>query len=81
MVHDVWSDAAEKAGIDLRHFDSAVPLAERLAWARGAGLDVAAVLARSSCRHPQSVSNQVRLLAAAAASSRTYVPPELVVAE
>ena len=78
MVHNVWVDAAEDAGIDLARFDPTAPLVERIAWASGIGLDVAAVYAWSSCRHPQSVANQVRKCMAAAPSSRTFVPTELV---
>ena len=80
MVHDVWVDAAEEAGIDLSRFDPTAPLVERIAWASGVGLDVAAVYTRSS-RRRQSVGNQVRECVAVAASSRAYVPLELVVTE
>lgn len=54
------------------------PLAARIAWAGGVGLDVATVYACSSLRHSQPVAEQVRECVEFAAYNRMYVPSELV---
>ena len=58
-VHSAWAAAAITAGMDLTGFDPASPIAERVNWARNAGLDVAAVYGRSTTRYPQPVAEQV----------------------
>jgi len=78
MVHDGWADAATRAGIDLTGLDPAAPLAERIAWARSVGLDVATVYARCNQRYPQSIADQVRECTVFAAGNRMYVPHDLV---
>ena len=58
-VHGVCAAAATTAGMDLTGFDPASPIAERVNWARNAGLDVAAVYGRSTICYLQPVAEQV----------------------
>lgn len=78
MINDVWAEAATRAGVNFTGFDPATSLAERIAWARAIGFDIATVYACCSRRHPQPAADQVRECVAFAASNRMYVPPELV---
>lgn len=76
QAHDSWIEAARKAGLDLTGFDPETPLGQRVAWARGQGLDIGTVLARYSSKLQHSTADQVRDNVQAAAAGRCYVPPE-----
>lgn len=78
LVHDVWIEAATKAGLDLTGFEPDAPLAQRLAWAESRRLDIGAVLSRYSSKLQHSTTGQVRDCIQFAAANHTYVPPELV---
>jgi DNA invertase Pin-like site-specific DNA recombinase len=77
-VHQEWTAAAAQAGLDLTGFDPAAPLADRLTWARGRSLDLAAILSRFSTDVQQSTESQVRECCEFAARHRLYCPPEYV---
>jgi hypothetical protein len=78
MVHEVWVDAARRAGTDLTGFDPGAPLEERLAWAARMGLEVGAVLSRFSKKMQHSTAAQVRDCVKFAAGAGVYTPPEFV---
>src|SRR5262245_56237583 len=78
QAHLTWVEAAGKAGVDLRGFRPDAPLAERLAWARGQGLEIAAVLSRFSTKLQHSTQTQVQENVEFAAWHRMYPPPEYV---
>jgi len=59
MAQQWWFEAATKAGIDLTGFDPHAPLAERIAWAIQAGLEIAVVLSRFSSKLQHSTKAQV----------------------
>src|SRR6516162_3434862 len=76
QAHQTWMEAAGKAGVDLRGFRPDAPLAERLAWARGQGLEIATVLSRFSSKLQHSTHSQVQENVAFAAWHRMYPAPE-----
>ena len=80
-VHDRWLKAARTAGIDRTGFEPSADLETRLAWARGAGLKTAGVLARQSTKMQHSIDDQVRECVECAAGNRLYAPPEYVCAD
>ena len=73
-----WIDAAAKAGIDLTNFRPDAPLAARLAWAQGNGLEIGTTLSRFSSKLQHSTPAQVHDNVQFAANHKTYVPPEFV---
>ena len=74
-AHEWWIDAARKAGIDLSGFDPAAPLAERIAWAIQAGLEIAAVLSRFSSKLQHSTTAQVQHNVEYAGKAQACTPP------
>lgn len=75
-----WQEVTVKAGTDLSGFDPASPLAERIAWARSKGSEIAGVYARCSTKR-QSAADQVPKCLAFAFANRLYVPPEMVLVD
>ena len=73
-----WLAAAARAGIALDGFDPAAALPQRIAWAQGAGLDIATVLSRYSSKLQHSTESQVQANIEFAARQRLYTPPELI---
>lgn len=73
-----WIEAAKKAGIDMTGFDPAAPLAERIAWAIQAGLDIGAILSRFSSKLQHSTAAQVQHTIEYAGCHKLYVPPEFI---
>lgn len=74
-----WMEAAEKSGkIDLSGFDPTATLADRIAWAEQARLDIAAILSRYSTKMQDSTESQVKHCIDYAARHGIYVPPELI---
>jgi DNA invertase Pin-like site-specific DNA recombinase len=77
-AHQWWVETAMKAGIDLTGFDPQAPLAERIAWAIQAGLEIAAVLSRFSSKLQHSTRAQVQCNVEYAGHHKMYVPPEFI---
>jgi DNA invertase Pin-like site-specific DNA recombinase len=77
-AHERWMEVAAKAGIDLTSFNLNSTLAERVAWARSSGLDIATILARFSSKLQHSTRAQVEEDVAFAAWHEHYPPPELI---
>ena len=77
-VHDIWIDAAARAGINLCGFNAAASLPDRLAWAARVGLTIGTVLSRYSMKLQHSTTDQIRDCLQFAAAERTYVPPEYI---
>jgi DNA invertase Pin-like site-specific DNA recombinase len=75
-AHQLWTEAAGRAGLDLSGFDPAAPLADRVAWARARGLGIAAVLSRFSSKLQHSTAAQIEDCITFAAWHRLYTPPE-----
>lgn len=73
-----WIDASQKAGINLTGFDPGAPLAERIAWAVEAGLDIAVILSRFSSKLQHSTRAQVQHTIEYAGLHKMYVPPEFL---
>ena len=59
-VHEWWTEAAAKAGLDLSGFRPDSPFAERASWAAGIGLVLAAILSRFSTKMQHSTEAQVK---------------------
>jgi site-specific DNA recombinase len=77
-AHQWWIETAKKARIDLTGFDPAAPLAERIAWASQAGLEIAAALSRFSSKLQHSTQAQVQHAVEYAAFHKMYTPPEYI---
>ena len=77
-AHQWWIETAAKTGIDLAGFDPHAPLAERIAWATQAGLEIAVVLSRFSSKLQHSTRAQVQHTVEFAGHHKTYVPPEFL---
>jgi DNA invertase Pin-like site-specific DNA recombinase len=77
-AHQWWIETAKKAGIDLTGFDPQAPLAERIAWAIQAGLEIAVVLSRFSSKLQHSTRAQVQHTVEYAGHHKMYVPPEFI---
>jgi DNA invertase Pin-like site-specific DNA recombinase len=77
-AHGWWIEAAKKAGINLTGFDPNAPLAERIAWAIQAGLDIAVVLSRFSSKFQHSTDAQVQYNVEYGAWHGLYTPPEFI---
>ena len=78
VAHQKWLATAARAGIDLSGFDPLATLAQRIAWARGKGLDIATVLARYSKALQHSTRAQVEDDVEFAAWNHMYPPPEFI---
>lgn len=78
MAHQWWIAMAARAGIDLTGFDPRAPLAERIAWAIQAGLEIAVVLSRFSFKLQHSTEAQVQHNMEYAGGHMMYVPPEFI---
>jgi DNA invertase Pin-like site-specific DNA recombinase len=77
-AHQWWLNVAKTAGIDLTGFDHNAPLAERIAWALQAGMEIAAVLSRYSSKLQHSTDAQIQYNVEYAARHRLYTPPEFL---
>lgn len=77
-VHEWWTAAAARCGIDLAGFVPTAAFAERAAWAAGRSLSLAAILSRFSTKMQHSTEAQVRECVEWAARNGLYPPPELV---
>lgn len=78
LVHEIWFAEASKAGIEFDGFDPLGTLAERIAWARGMGLDIGAALSRFSSKLQHSTAAQITDCTMFAGRNRIYLPPEFV---
>ena len=78
MVHEIWYNEAAKIGITFDGFDPLGTLAERIAWARGMGLDVGSALSRFSSKLQHSTAAQITDCVLYAAKHNIYLPPEFV---
>jgi hypothetical protein len=73
-----WIAAAQKAAINLSGFDPDASLAERIAWAVEAGLEIAVILSRFSSKLQHSTRAEVEHTIEYAGLHKMYVPHEFI---
>lgn len=77
-THQWWMEAAENANIDLKDFNPAAPLTDRIAWALRNNLSIGTVYTRYSTKLQNSTADQTKTNVEHAASKSIYCPPEYV---
>ncbi len=75
---DSWIEAATRGEVDLTGFQLGSPLIERLAWARGRGLEIGGSYSRYSTKMQDSTWTQVNGCVKYAGLNRIYLPPEML---
>lgn len=78
LVETTWSDTMRTAHPTFPPLVSTAPLADRVAAARVAGLEIGGVLSRFSTKLQHSTTDQVRECVEYAARNKFYIPPEFI---